>query len=73
MADMTTPAPIATITDPGADWLLARLREVLDLTGRAAPRRMPLHAAVAAVTAAARRAGLPGGQIEASLDSGGSR
>jgi hypothetical protein len=40
MADMTTPSPIATMTDPGVDWLLAQLREVLDLTGRAALRRL---------------------------------
>lgn len=28
------------MTDPGADWMLAQLREVLDLTGRAALRRL---------------------------------
>lgn len=33
-------APLAAMTDPGADWLLAQLREVLDLTCRAALRRL---------------------------------
>ncbi|WP_431895748.1 hypothetical protein [Micromonospora haikouensis] len=32
--------PLAAMTDPGADWLLAQLREVLDLTSRAALRRL---------------------------------
>lgn len=34
------PVPLAAMTDPGADWLLAQLRDVLDLTGRAALRRL---------------------------------
>ncbi|MEU1813221.1 hypothetical protein [Micromonospora aurantiaca (nom. illeg.)] len=34
------PTPLGAMTDPGADWLLAQLREVLDLTSRAALRRL---------------------------------
>ena len=38
-SDVSNPSrPLAAMTDPGVDWLLAQLREVLDLTSRAALR-----------------------------------